>query len=85
MLGRRFISLWSHTREARVVGNGNRLVYEIPLYFEREMDAKLVSVSKSTSGKQLILEYCLDIEDRNAQNSKAEMPGVPKGEVQVLR
>jgi hypothetical protein len=60
-------------------------VYEIPLCFEREMEAKLVSVSKSTSGKHIVLEYCLDIEDRNAQNSEAEMPAVPKGEVQVLR
>lgn len=79
------MSLWSHTREARVVRGGNRIVYEIPLYFDREMDAKLVSVSKSTIGNHIVLEYCLDIEDKNAQNSEAEVPAVPEGEVQVLR
>jgi hypothetical protein len=77
--------MWSHTREAYVVERGNKLIYEIPVTFEREMDAKLVSVSKSSNGKSIILEYCLDIEDRNAQNSKAEMPTLSAGEVQVLR
>jgi predicted transcriptional regulator len=77
--------MWSHTRNINVISKGNTIRYEIPMYMENEIDAKLVSVYKSTLANAVVVEFCIDNVEQNAPSAESQMSELSAGEMQMLR
>lgn len=67
-------TMWSHTRNINVISKGNTIRYEIPMYNEDEMEAKLVSVYKSNIDNSTIIEFCIENIEQDAPPPQPEMP-----------
>jgi len=66
--------MWSHTRNINVIQKKGVLRYEIPMYMDDEMEAKLISVFKSTAGNMIVIEFCNDNVETNASPTEAQVP-----------
>lgn len=67
-------TMWSHTRNINVLHEKGIIRYEIPMYMDDEMEAKLVSVHKSTRGNTIIVEFYIDNVEQDASPIEAEVP-----------
>jgi hypothetical protein len=67
-------TIWSHSRSINVIGKGTTIRYEIPMYNEDEMEAKLVSVYKSNRANTIVVEFCIDNVEQDASPAETKMP-----------
>lgn len=67
-------TMWSHTRNINVISKRNTIRYEIPMYMEDEMEAKLVSVYKSNLANTIVVEFCIENIEQDAPPTQPEMP-----------
>lgn len=67
-------TMWSHTRNINVISKGNTIRYEIPMYMEDEMEAKLVSVYKSNLANTIVVEFCVENVEQDAPPTQPKMP-----------
>lgn len=67
-------TIWSHTRNINVLHEKGEIKYEIPMYFEDEMEAKLVSMYKSNLANTIVIEFCVENVEQNATPTQPQMP-----------
>ena len=66
-------TMWSHTRNINVLQSKGIIRYEIPMYMDDEMEAKLVSVSKSKLGNTIVVEFCIENVEQYAPPIEAQV------------
>lgn len=67
-------TIWSHTRNINVLHEKGKIQYQIPMYFEDEIEAKLVSVYKSNLANTIVLEFCVENVEQDAPPTQPKMP-----------
>lgn len=81
MLSRIRKVIWSHTRNMNVMREGNSIRYEIPMYFEGEMESQLVSVHKCRIANSITVKFCVDNIEQDATPEQTQVSQLPEGEM----